>query len=157
MRSQVQIKKNGDFRDTRMKYSSNKLTPVVLPKLEELLLPHSWEQFFASKRGIRNESETENTSIQNQRKDGRQPLEINVHDEQKQVDIWLTNQEQTDQLAQMKLKAQYRKYTEKHYMVAVFFSGNQNLTEETSALLRYNRRRTAEWEVQREQEAGECR
>lgn len=84
-------------------------------------------------------------------------MEINVHDEQKQVDIWITKQEQTDRLVQMKLKAQYRKYSAKKYTVAVFFSGGQDLMEETSALLRYNRRRTAEREVQRKKETRECR
>lgn len=40
------------MRDTKMEYSSDRLTPVVLPKLEELLPPHNGEQFFASKKGI---------------------------------------------------------------------------------------------------------
>ena len=34
--------------------------------------------------------------------------------------------------------------------VAVFYSGSQDLAEETGALLRYNRRRSAERAVQRE-------
>ena len=77
-------------------------------------------------------------------------MEINVRDDRKIVDIWLTNEEQQDQLLREKLKPLYQQYEAKKYKVAVFLSGNRNLAEETGALLRYNKKRTAELEVQRE-------
>ncbi len=76
-------------------------------------------------------------------------MKINPHDNSKLVEIWLTKEDQTDQALQAWLREQYRDYAKKKYTVVVFRSGNQDLVEETSALLRYNRRRSAEWEVQR--------
>ena len=78
------------------------------------------------------------------------PLEINVRDDRKIVDIWLTNEEQQDQALREKLKPLYQQYEAKKYKVAVFLSGSRDLAEETGALLRHNKRRIAELEVQRE-------
>lgn len=83
-------------------------------------------------------------------------MEINVHDDKKLVDIWLTRRERDDQAVQESLKPLYRKYAEKQYTVAVFMGGELGLTEETNALLCYNRRRIAELEVQREQKKPEA-
>ena len=77
-------------------------------------------------------------------------MEINVRDDRKIVDIWLTNEEQQDQALREKLKPLYQQYKEKKYTVAVFLSGSRELVEETGALLRYNKRRVAEVEVRRE-------
>ena len=77
-------------------------------------------------------------------------MEINVRDDRKIVDIWLTNEEQQDQALREKLKPLYKQYEAKKYKVAVFLSGSRDLAEETGALLRYNKKRTAELEVQRE-------
>ena len=77
-------------------------------------------------------------------------MEINVRDDKKIVDIWLTNEEQQDQAIRESLKPLYQQYKEKKYTVAVFLSGSRDLAEETSALLRHNKRRVAELEVQRE-------
>ena len=68
-------------------------------------------------------------------------MEINVREEQKIVDIWLARGEDNERLRDV--YDTYRGYT-----VVVFRSGDRDLTEETSALLRYNRRRTAEREVE---------
>ncbi len=76
-------------------------------------------------------------------------MEINVRDDRKIVEVWLTNQEKQDELLQKRLEHLYQRYGKKKYFVAVFKSGNQDLTEETSALLRYNRKRSAEQEVQK--------
>lgn len=48
------------------------------------------------------------------------------------------------------MKPLYQQYEAKKYKVAVFLSGSRDLAEETAALLRYNKRRVAEVEVQRE-------
>ena len=78
------------------------------------------------------------------------PLEINVRDDRKIVDIWLTNEEQQDQAIKESLKPLYQQYKAKKYTVAVFLSSSRDLVEETLALLRYNKKRVAELEVQRE-------
>lgn len=77
-------------------------------------------------------------------------MEINPHKESKLVDVWLSREDQTNQEVQDRLRKLYRRCKEEKYTVAVFYSGQQNLAEETSALLRYNRRRSAERAVQRE-------
>lgn len=76
-------------------------------------------------------------------------MEINVRDDRKIVEVWLTNQEKQDESLKERLKNFYQQYREKKYIVAVYMSGNLNLTEETSALLCYNRKRLAEQEVRR--------
>ena len=77
-------------------------------------------------------------------------MEINVRDDRKIVDIWLTNEEQPDQAIRESLKPLYQQYRTKKYTVAVFLSGSRDLAEETGALLRYNKKRIAELEIQRE-------
>lgn len=77
-------------------------------------------------------------------------MEINFYKESKLVDVWLSREDQASQDVQERLRELYRRYAEEKYTVAVFCSGQQDLEEETSALLRYNRRRSAERAVQRE-------
>lgn len=74
-------------------------------------------------------------------------MEINVRDDRKIVEVWLTNQEKQDESLREQLKNLYQQYREKKYIVAVYMSGDLNLTEETNALLCYNRKRLAEQEV----------
>ena len=77
-------------------------------------------------------------------------MEINFHKESKLVDVWLSREDQASQDVQERLREVYRRCGEEKYTVAVFCSGQLDLVEETSALLRYNRRRSAERVVQRE-------
>ncbi len=81
-------------------------------------------------------------------------MEINVHDDKKLVDIWLTKEERDNQKIREQMKPLCRGFSEKDYTVAVFLSGDRELIEETSALLRYNRRRIAELEVQQKKESA---
>lgn len=74
-------------------------------------------------------------------------MEINVRDDRKIVEVWLTNQEKRDQALGDQLKNLYQQYGKKKYFIAVFMSGSQELAEETSALLCYNRKQLAEQEV----------
>lgn len=76
-------------------------------------------------------------------------MEINVRDDRRIVEVWLSNQEKQDATLREPLKNLYQQYREKKYIVAVYLSGDQNLTEQTSALLCYNRKRLAEQEVQK--------
>ena len=77
-------------------------------------------------------------------------METNFHKESKLVDVWLSKGDQASQDVQERLQELYRRCAKEKYTVAVFCSGQQDLVEETSALLRYNRRRSAERAVQRE-------
>lgn len=77
-------------------------------------------------------------------------MEMNVKDDQKLIEIWLTNAEKIDPVLREGLKEIYAEYKAKKYMVAVFESGTGDLYENTLALLRFNRRRSAEREVQQE-------
>lgn len=76
-------------------------------------------------------------------------MEINVHDDKKQVEVWLTNQEKNDPQIQQQLKPIYAKYHQKNYLVAVFESGPQSLYQNTLDLLTYNKKRIAQLDVQR--------
>ena len=76
-------------------------------------------------------------------------MEMNVRDDQKLVEIWLTNAEKIDPVLRAGLKEIYAKYKTKKYMVAVFESGKGDLYENTRDLLIFNRRRSAEKAVQR--------
>lgn len=75
-------------------------------------------------------------------------MEMNVRDNQKLVEIWLTNAEKIDPVLREGLKEIYAKYKTKKYMVAVFESGKGDLYENTRDLLLFNRRRSAKKAVQ---------
>ena len=77
-------------------------------------------------------------------------LEINVKDEKRMVEIWLSNAEKRDPVLRERLKDSYDKFKKKKYLVAVFESGEKVLYQGTLDLLAYNKRRCAELEVQRE-------
>jgi hypothetical protein len=73
-------------------------------------------------------------------------MEIKICDKRRIVEVWLTNAEKSDSAVQERLKTIYEEYKAKKYIVAVFQSGDGDLHEYTSALLRYNRKRAAERE-----------
>ena len=70
--------------------------------------------------------------------------------QRKLVEIWLTNAEKKDPVLREGLKDIYDKYKKKKYLVAVYESGEKDLYQGTLDLLAYNKRRSAELEVQRE-------
>ena len=82
-------------------------------------------------------------------------LEMNIRDDKKLVEIWLTNAEKKDLALRESLKSVYAKYKKKNYLVAVFESGEKDLYQGTLDLLAYNKRRCAEIEVQREKKLRE--
>ena len=55
-------------------------------------------------------------------------MEMNVRDDQKLVEIWLTNAEKIDPVLREGLKEIYAKYKTKKYMVAVFESARAIFT-----------------------------
>ncbi len=79
-------------------------------------------------------------------------MEINIHDDKKMVEVWLTRAEKQDEALQQELKPLYAQYKKKKYMVAVFESGEQDLYQNTLALLSYNKRRIPELEMMREKQ-----
>lgn len=81
-------------------------------------------------------------------------MEINIRDDRKLVEVWLTNSESRDRKIQEQLKPLYRKCKEKKYLVVVYASGKQDLTELTRSLLCDHRRRAAQREVELERQSG---
>ncbi|MBQ2903596.1 MAG: hypothetical protein IJE48_04290 [Clostridia bacterium] len=81
-------------------------------------------------------------------------MEINVRDDKKIVDIWLTNAEKNDPVLRKGLNDIYKKYKEMKYLVAVFESGEKDLYQGTLDLLAYNKRRIPELEVKKEKQAA---
>ena len=77
-------------------------------------------------------------------------LEINVHDDRKIVEIWLSHSEQADAALREQLRPIYQEYNGKKYTVAVFRSGTEDLYEQTYHLLLYNRNRAAELEAKQQ-------
>jgi len=77
-------------------------------------------------------------------------LELNVRDDKKLVEVWLTKTEKKDLELREGLKYIYDKFKQKKYLVAVYESGEQDLYQNTLDLLKWNKRRIAELEVQRE-------
>ncbi len=81
-------------------------------------------------------------------------MEIHVRDGSKLVEVWLTNSEKGNAELRERLKLLYREYKEKDYLVAVFESGEQDLTELTGSLLCDHRRRSAQRGVELERQSG---
>lgn len=79
---------------------------------------------------------------------------MNVRDEKKLVEIWLTNAEKKDPELRESMKDIYDKFKKKKYLVAVFESGEKDLYQGTLDLLAYNKRRCAELAVQKAKKAN---
>lgn len=75
-------------------------------------------------------------------------MRMEVKDQNKVVELWLTREERNDQPFLESLKPLCRQYQAQHYLVAVFYSGEEDLYQQTRDLLLYNRRRAAEKQVQ---------
>ena len=81
-------------------------------------------------------------------------LEINIRDDSKIVEVWLTGEERRDTNLREQLRPLYQEFKAKKYLIAVFESGDQNLEELTGSLLGYNRKRTVQLEMEREKRQG---
>ena len=79
---------------------------------------------------------------------------MEIREQSKIVELWLTREERDDSAFRESLKPIYQQYKDKKYLVAVFLSGEEDLYQQTRDLLLYNRRRLAEKEVQAEKQAG---
>jgi len=75
-----------------------------------------------------------------------------VHDDEKYVEIWLTNAESQDTVLRESLKPLCREYKQKKYRVVVFSSGKGDLLTLTKDLLKH----TLEVNARQEVEAEKC-
>ena len=81
-------------------------------------------------------------------------MRMEVREQSRIVELWLTREERDDPAFREGLKPIYEKYKARNYLVAVFLSGEEDLYRQTRDLLLYNRRRLAEREVRAEKRAG---
>lgn len=79
-------------------------------------------------------------------------MRMEVKQPSKVVELWLTRDEKNDQQFLESLKPLYRQYKAQNYMVAVFYSGEEDLYQQTRDLLLYNRRRAAEKHAQKQRQ-----
>ena len=79
---------------------------------------------------------------------------MEIREQNKIVELWLTREERDDPAFRESLKSIYQRYKDQKYLVAVFLSGEEDLYQQTRDLLLYTRRRLAEKEVQAEKQAG---
>lgn len=77
-------------------------------------------------------------------------LKIDVKRDEGFVCVWLTNDDQKDEKVQAWLKEQYPIWREQKLMPVVYYSGHEDLYENTLALLLHNRRLSAQKEVEAE-------
>ena len=66
-------------------------------------------------------------------------MEINVNENKKIVEVWLSNEEKNNNLIKEKLNELYNKYKKTKYIVAVYESGTADLFSGTKNLLVQNR------------------
>jgi len=71
-------------------------------------------------------------------------MEIEIKDQEKRVNIWLTHAESRDDELKESLKPLYKEYKAKSYLVVVYESGTEDLEALTKDLLLYNRVRLRE-------------
>lgn len=74
-------------------------------------------------------------------------MRMEVREQSKIVELWLTRAERDDPAFRESLKPIYQQYKAQNYLVAVFLSGEEELYQQTRDLLFYNRRRLAEKQV----------
>ena len=75
-------------------------------------------------------------------------MEVKIHKDRKQVEVWLTRQEKDRPEIRQELQELYRIGKEKRYLVAVFLSGEADLYAQTRDLLCENQKRLAAKQVQ---------
>ena len=81
-------------------------------------------------------------------------MEINIRDDQKIIEIWLSKAERDGPSLSNTLRKLCVEYGPRKYTVAVFKSGEEDLCDLTSGLLLSNRRKLAERETESERMAG---
>lgn len=77
-------------------------------------------------------------------------MELNVRNNSKIVEIWLTRDEKQSNRVQKEIKLVYQSFKGTGYTVVMFLSGEQNLEDMASDLICYNCKRIAQLEVEQE-------
>ena len=80
-------------------------------------------------------------------------MEINRNEESRILSVWLTNADQQNEEIQNWLKGKYPVWKKEGYLTVVYKSGHEDLYENTLALLKHNRRLSAQKEVEAEKRA----
>lgn len=80
-------------------------------------------------------------------------MEKIVHDDEKYVEIWLTNAESQDTALRESMRPEFQEYKKRKYRVVVFSSGRGDLLTLTKDLLKH----TLEVKARKEVEAEKCR
>ena len=75
-------------------------------------------------------------------------MEITMYEDKKMAAVWLTNADQKDPALREQLKTFYKDCKAKGIMAVEYQSGTGDLFQNTLALLSYNRKRSAEKELQ---------
>lgn len=83
------------------------------------------------------------------------PIVIRVNDVSKIVSLWFASDEPGAEYLPEDVKRMCAEYRAQKYMFATFRSGNEDVFENTLAMLKHNRRLTAENEVKQAKLAGE--
>ncbi len=81
-------------------------------------------------------------------------MQIDVHAKEKIVCVWLNHTDQESPGTKEKLKALYAEYKRKKYLVSVFFSGKEDVSELTLGLLQYNKKKLEQNHMEKEKTAG---
>lgn len=77
-------------------------------------------------------------------------MELNVRNDRRIVEIWLTRDEKRNERVQKEIRLVYQSFKGTGYTVVAFLSGEQILEDTASDLICYNRKRIAQLEVQQE-------
>ena len=80
-------------------------------------------------------------------------MEITRNEESRIISVWLTNADQKNEEIQNWLKRKYPVWKKEGYLTVVYKSGHEDLYENTLALLKHNRRLSAQREVEAEKQA----
>lgn len=75
---------------------------------------------------------------------------LQVHEDMKIVEVWLSHDEEKDETLRQRLKVLYQDFTSWKFKVAEYHSGTEPIYEFTRYLLLYNRKRIAKIEIERE-------
>lgn len=67
-------------------------------------------------------------------------MKLEIDEKEKTAFFWLTKAERDDKALRRSLEEQCLNYKEQKYLVAAFFSGEQDLIERTEGLVVHNRK-----------------
>ena len=66
-------------------------------------------------------------------------MEINIKEQDKILEVWMTKEEKQEKELQMSLMQVFEVYKARKFIIAVYFSGVDNLSENTANLLCRNK------------------